>query len=225
MEGLSCAGLQILFTRMVPLLTVRFIIQGPHYYTLVAHGRQENNVTQNFFNSFEIRPFVYQAPFEKKDTSLQYSVKTTFYPEDKKIKLAIPGDDNSVENADDDDDDDTVNGNFKNNIIKNDTTGETIYLSFYRTSKYYYNEDSSDIDENRVTREGSWIIRNKKKINDPNGWRVVELQLSDTNSSRLVWTKTFYRNGIGFFLATESDTLTTASSFLKNFFETFSPSG
>jgi hypothetical protein len=205
------------------LLTVRFIIQGPHYYTLVAHGRQENNVTQNFFNSFEIRPFVYQFPFEKKDTSLEYSVKTTFYPEDKKIKLAIPGEDNSVENADDDDDN-TVNGNFKNNIIKNDTTGETIYLSFYRTSKYYYNDDSSDIDENRVTREGSWIIRNKKKINDANGWRVVELQLSDTNSSRLVWTKTFYRNGIGFFLATESDTLTTASSFLKNFFETFTPS-
>ena len=206
------------------LLTVRFIIQGPHYYTLVAHGRQENNVTQNFFNTFEIRPFIYQAPFEKKDTSLQYSVKTTFYPEDKKIKLAIPGDDNSVENADDDDDDNAVSGNFKNNIIKNDTTGETIYLSFYRTSKYYYNDDSSDLDENRVTRESSWIIRNKKKINDANGWRVVELQLSDTNSSRLVWTKTFYRNGIGFFLATESDTLTTASSFLKNFFETFAPS-
>ena len=76
-----------------------------------------------------------------------------------------------------------------------------------------------------MTREGSWIIRNKKKVNDLNGWRVVELQLSDTNSSRLVWTKTFYRNGIGFFLATESDTLTTASSFLKNFFETFAPSG
>src|SRR4029079_7260666 len=206
------------------LLTVRFIIQCPHYYTLVAHGRQENNVTQNFFNTFEIRPFIYQAPFEKKDTSLQYSVKTTFYPEDKKIKLAIPGDDNAVENADDDDDDNAVSGNFKNNIIKNDTTGETIYLSFYKTSRYYYNDDSSDLDENRVTREGSWIIRNKKKINDANGWRVVELQLSDTNSSRLVWSKTFYRNGIGFFLATESDTLTTASSFLKNFFEKFAPS-
>jgi hypothetical protein len=206
------------------VLTVRFIIQGPHYYTLVAHGKRENDASQNFFNSFEIRPFVYKLPFEKKDTSLQYSVRTTFYPEDKKIKLAIPGDDNPAENTDDDDDDDPTSGNFKNNLIKNDTTGETIYLSFYRTSKYYYNEDSSDLDENRITREGSWIIRKKRKINDPNGWRVVELQLSDTNSSRLVWTKTFYRNGVGFFLATESDTLTTASSFLKNFFETFSPS-
>ena len=205
------------------VLTVRFIIQGPHYYTLVAHGKKEIDAT-NFFNSFEIRSFVYQAPFEKKDTSLQYSVKTTFYPEDKKIKLAIPSNDNTSENADDDDDDNLVSGSFKNNIIKNDTTGETIYLSFYRTNKYYYNEDSSDIDENRVTREGSWIIRDKKKIDDRNGWRIVELRLSDTNSSRLIWTKTFYKNGMGFFLVTEGDTLTTASSFLKNFFETFNPS-
>src|SRR5262249_18764762 len=150
--------------------------------------------------------------------------KTTFYPEDKKIKLAIPGDDNSPESTDDDDDDSFSNGNFKNNIIKNDTTGETIYLSFYRTSRYYHSDDSSDIDENRVTRESSWIIRNRKKTNEPNGWRVVELQLSDTNSSRLVWTKTFYRDGIGFFMVTESDTLTPASSFLKGFFETFTPS-
>jgi len=207
------------------ILMVRFIIQGPHYYTLVAHGKKENQVVQNFFNSFEIRPFVYQAPFEKKDTSLEYSVNTTFYPGDKKIKLAIPGEDNSRESTDDDDDDNFVNGNFKNSIIRNDTTGETIYVSFYRTNRYYYNEDSSDIDENRVTREGSWIIRNEKKVNPSNGWRVVELQLSDTNSSRLVWTKTFYKNGLGFFLVTETDTLTTTSSFLKSFFETFTPSG
>ncbi|HEV8508548.1 MAG TPA: TraB/GumN family protein, partial [Chitinophagaceae bacterium] len=207
------------------VLMVRFIIQGPHYYTLVAHGQKENDAVQNFFNSFEIRPFVYRTLFEKKDTSLRYSVKTTFYPEDKKIKLALPGDDNSPGNTDDDDDDDNLaNGNFKNNIIKNDTTGETIYLSFYRTSRYYYNDDSSDVDENRVTRTGSWITRSRKKTMQPNGWRVVESQLSDTNSSRLVWTKTFYRNGIGFFMVTESDTLTTASSFLKNFFETFAPS-
>jgi uncharacterized protein YbaP (TraB family) len=206
------------------LLTVRFLIQGPHYYILVAHSRKEGDAVQNFFNSFEIKPFAYQVPFEKKDTSLQYSVTTTFFPEDKKIKLSIPGDDNSPENADDDDDDNFTNGNFKNTIVKNDTTGETIYVSFYRTNRYYYNDDSSDIDENRVTREGSWIIRNRKKATEPNGWRVVELQLSDTNSSRLVWTKTFYRNGVGFFMVAETDTLTTASSFLKNFFETFTPS-
>jgi uncharacterized protein YbaP (TraB family) len=206
------------------VLTVRFIIQGPHYYTLVAHSKKESDSVQNFFNSFEIRPLVYQAPFEKKDTSLEYSVKTTFYPGDKKIKLAIPGEDNSHENAGDDEDDNLVNGNFKNNIIKNDTTGETIYVSFYKTNRYYYNDDSSDIDQNRVTREGSWIVRNEKKDTRPNGWRVIELQLSDTNSSRLVWTKTFYRNGAGFFLVTETDTLTTPSSFLKNFFETFAPS-
>jgi uncharacterized protein YbaP (TraB family) len=212
------------------IMLTRFIIQGPHYYELVAHGRKENAGMQTFLNSFEIKPFIYKKPFEKKDSSMYYTVKTTFYPEDKKIKLSIPGSNSSaVYKADDDDEDgDDQNnlgnrGNFKNNVIENDTTGEKIYVSFYKTGRYYYNEDSSGLNENRMIKNSSWIIRNKKKYELPGVWRVTEFQLSDTNSSRLIWTKSFYKNGIGFFLATEGDTLTTSSSFIKNFFETFTP--
>ncbi len=211
------------------VLLTRFIIQGPHYYTLVAHSKKENAGMQNFLNSFEIKPFVYKEPVERKDTSLCYTVKTTFYPEDKKIKLTIPGEDNnSLYNADNDDDDgDDENnfpnrGSFKNNIIENDATGEKIYVSFYKTGRYYYNEDSAGLNENRMTRNGSWIIRSKKKY-ESGSWKITEFRLSDTNSSRLIWTKSFYKNGIGFLLATEADTLSTPSSFVKNFFETFAP--
>jgi uncharacterized protein YbaP (TraB family) len=211
------------------VLLTRFIIQGPHYYTLVAHGPKENAGMQNFLNSFEIKPFIYNEPFEKKDTSLYFTVKTTFYPENKKIKLAIPADDNNALYKDDDDSDEDDENNlggrglFKNNVIENDTTGEKIYVSFYKTGRYYYNEDSSGLNENRMTRNGSWIVRNKKTYGSAGDWRISELQLSDTNSSRLIWTKLFYKNGIGFFLATEGDTLTAPSSFVKNFFENFTP--
>jgi uncharacterized protein YbaP (TraB family) len=211
------------------VLVTRFIIQGPHYYVLVAQGRKENPGMQTFFNSFEIKPFVYKEPTEKKDTSMYYTVRTTFYPEDKKIKLSIPAGNNSVYNADDDTDDgeDENNsgnrGNFKNNVIENDTTGEKIYVSFYKTGRYYYNDDSSGLNENRMIKNATWIIRNKKKYESV-GWRITEFQLSDTNSSRLIWTKSFYKNGMGFFLATEGDTLTAPSSFVKSFFETFTPS-
>jgi uncharacterized protein YbaP (TraB family) len=208
---------------------VRFIIQGPHYFTLVAHGKRESPSMQNFLNSFEIKPFVYREPFEKKDTSLYYTVTTSFYPEDKKIKLTIPGNDNSsLYSADSDDDDDDENnlsnwGSFKSNIIENDSTGEKIYVSFYKNGRYYYNDDSSGLTKNRITRNGSWIIRSEKKIEKPNNWRINEWQLSDTNSSRLIWTKSFYKNGIGFFLVAEGDTITGPSSFVKSYFETFVP--
>ena len=207
----------------------RFVIQGPHYYVLVAHGRKATPGMQTFLNSFEIKPFIYKEPVAKKDTSMDYEVKTTFYPEDKKIKLSIPGaNSSSAYNADDDDDDgDEGNnlsnrGNFKNNVIEDDTTGEKIYVSFYKTGRYYYNDDSSGLNENRLAKNASWIIRNKKKY-ESGEWRISEFQLSDTNSSRLVWTKSFYKNGIGFFLAAEGDTLTNFSSFVKDFFETFTP--
>ena len=53
----------------------RFIIQGPHYYTLVAHGKQETPEMKNFLNSFEIKPFVYGEAKERTDTALYYQRK------------------------------------------------------------------------------------------------------------------------------------------------------
>jgi uncharacterized protein YbaP (TraB family) len=211
------------------VLLTRFLIQGPHYYTLIAHARKENEDMQRFLNSFQITPLIYKDPVEKKDTALCYAVKTTFYPETKKIKISIPGEDNSLPDLDDDDDgDDASNlpgwGSFKNGIVESDSTGEKIYVSCYKSGRYFYNADSSRLDENRISRNGSWIVRSKKKFRLPDGWRILEFQLSDTNSSRLIWTKSFYKNGIGFSLVTESDTLTTPSTFVKSFFETFTPS-
>src|SRR5436190_330626 len=209
------------------LLLTRFLIQGPHYYTLIAHGRKENDDMQRFLNSFQITPLIYKEPFEKKDTSLCYSVKTTFYPEDKKIKISIHGQDNSLPDIDDDDDGDDQNnlpwGSFRNSVVENDSTGEKIYVSCYKSGRYYYNSDSSRLDENRISRSGSWIVRSKKKYRLPDGWRILEFQLSDTNSSRMIWTKSFYRSGVGFSLVTEGDTLSAPSSFVKSFFGTFTP--
>ena len=203
----------------------RYVIQGPHYYVLIAHGRKENTAMQTFLNSFELKPFNYSEPFLKRDSSLCYSVKTAFYPDQKKIKLTIPGENaSSIYPGDDDDayDDEVNRGTFKNSIIENDSTGEKIYISFYKAGRYYYNDDSSGLNENRLVKNASWIIR-KKKQRRQNEWNLTEFELSDTNSSRLVWTKSFYKPGIGFFLATEGDTLTAASSFVTNFFETFKP--
>lgn len=205
------------------VFTVRFIIQGPHYYALVAHGKKEISYTQNFFSSFEIQPFLYAAVFERKDTSLYYSVKTPFYPEDRRIKLTLPEEYNYSNDDDDSDYDIFTSGTFKSDVVKNDTTGETIYVSFFKAGKYHYSEDSSDINEDKITEDGSLIIRNKRKSDLQGGWKLREYQLSDTNSSRMIWTKLVYKNGVGFSLTTETDTLTAPSSFIKNYFDNFSP--
>jgi len=52
---------------------------------------------------------------------------------------------------------------------------------------------------------------------------VWETIVTDTGSSRTLWTKVFYKDGIGFGLATEADTLTAPSSFIRTFFDSSGP--
>lgn len=205
----------------------RFIIQGPHYYTLVAHGKQESQVMKNFLNSFEIKPLIYKPAVEKSDTSLYYSVRTPVFPEPDREKLEIPRY-NYLSAADDDDSEDDAleSGLFRSKIISNDSTGEKVYVTFYKTQRYTYIKDSSIMDkQNQVSIFGdtTWIVRSKKRDRLRDGTRVWEALVSDTGSSRMIWNKTFFKDGIGYSLSTELDTLSKPSDFVRNFFESFTP--
>ncbi len=212
------------------LYIVRFIIQGPHYYTLVAHGKSETPAMDNFLNSFEIKSFIYDQARVQKDTSLYFTVNTPFFPENKKIKLGISKSSGYSRIDDDEEDaseDDLLQGGaYRNRTITNDTTGEKIYISFYRSPRYFYTPDTSDLDkynELSLLDDNSWIFKYRKKWEGPDKLKIWEAIVTDTGSSRTLWTKSFYRDGIGFSLITESDTLSAPSPFVKGFYETFSP--
>jgi uncharacterized protein YbaP (TraB family) len=208
---------------------VRYLIQGPHYYTLVAHGKQESPKMQTFLNSFEIKPFVYGEVKERKDTSLYFTVKSPVFPESKKEKLDFGQ--YSYYDSDDDEEEETEldqleEGAFRNKVISNDTTGEKIFVTFYRSPRYYYTKDSSELDrdnEKSFMGDTSWIVRSRKKFELPNKMKVWDISVSDTGSSRMIRTRTFYKDGIGFSLMTETDTLTAPSAFVRSFFDTFAP--
>jgi uncharacterized protein YbaP (TraB family) len=204
----------------------RFIIQGPHYYTLIAYGKKETAAMNNFLNSFAIKPFVYGQAKQQKDTSLYFSVSTPVFPEDQKIKLNISSYNYYNNDGDDEESEDDVleGGAYRNKTISNDTTGEKIYVSFYRPSRYYYVKDSAASDKDKqfsLFGDSTWVIRYRKKTMLPGKIKVWETIATDTGSSRTMWVKTYNKNGIGFSLITESDTLTEASTFVKKFYETF----
>lgn len=207
----------------------RFIIQGPHYYTLVAHAKQENLVMNNFLNSFEIKPFLYDNAKLQKDSSLYFTVNTPVFPEDKKIKLDIPQNSYSdgMEEDAESEKDLLEAGAYRNRIISNDTTGEKIFVSFFRSPRYYYTKDSSALDKDNEESffggDSTWIVRLRKRTELPGKIKVSEVIITDTGSSRTLWGKSYYKDGVGFSLATESDTLSPPSSFIKNFFESFTP--
>lgn len=208
---------------------VRYLIQGPFYYTLIAHGTSENTVKARFLNSFEIKPFEYGGLEERLDTLMKYSVRTTWFPVQKKTKLELPADDN-MESEDDDDD---VFSSLRNpehmrsRLISNDTTGERIFIIHFRSPEYFYFKDSINFDmyKGKFNRgiDSSWITRSVVSERRSGNMLVSDIIISDTNSSRQVRMKSFYRNGVGYTVLTQSDTLTSPSSFVKSFFDSFSP--
>jgi len=210
------------------VILARFLIQGPHYYTLVAHGKNENaHAAERFFNSFDFTPFVYKELEERKDTAMRFSVKTSWFPEEKKNKVDISDEDRYISSDDDDDDDFSLSkDDYKTRLLKNDSTGEAVYITFSRTSKYEYVDSTLAPDNKYLFMPGfdtTWIIRSAKKSALPNGMKVMEQVVSDTNSSRAIITKTFYKEGLYFQLTTQTDTLSQPSSFVKSFFENFIP--
>ncbi|HVE61610.1 MAG TPA: hypothetical protein VNA26_07320, partial [Chitinophagaceae bacterium] len=197
---------------------VKYVIQGPHYYTLIAHGKKEHPKMLDFLNSFTITPYHYGNSEKRIDTSLSFTVTTPVFPEENKMPLQG----SFAERYEDEEEALVERGIYKNKLIVNDTTGEKIYVSYYKPPKYNNNMDSSRL--NSIDRsKASWIIKNKRKYELPNKIRVWEYAQMDTGSSRFIWNKLYYKDGIEYLIRTQSDTLSEPSTFLTGFFETFLP--
>lgn len=207
----------------------RFIIQGPHYYTLVAYGKQATADMKTFLNSFEIKPYSYGQVKERRDTALYYTVKSPVFPEpDDKEKLEIPGYNNNYYGDDEEESesDALINGMLRSKVIANDSTGEKIYVTFFKSERYTYQADSTVLDEESresMFSDTTYIVRERKKYELPGGMKVWEKTISDTGSSRMLRSKIFYKDGIGYALVTQLDTLTKASDFIESFFGSFTP--
>ncbi len=210
------------------LFSVRFLVQGPHYYTLVARGRKENPRMKAFLESFRILPVAYPQSREHTDTSLYFTVESPVFPDREKERMVISrfGYYNPLEDEEETESDRLDGGAFRSRVIGNDTTGEKIFISFMRLPVYSYSKDSSDFSNNypySFFSDTSFITRARKHHGKQGKMDVWEVWASDTGSSRMLWSKYYYGDGVGFSLMTQLDTLTPPSPFLRSFYQTFTP--
>lgn len=201
---------------------VRYLIQGPHYYTISSHAKNEHPGMMQVLNSFTITPFVYKEPQIQKDTSLYFTVNTPWYPA-KKNFLEVPGDLDNIYASLVNEDDDIERPVYKDRLIENDSTGEKIYISFYKKSAYEEVTDTAFNDEDVTAGAREWLYRMKKESELGNGIKLLETIASNSNSTRAIWTKLFNNRGAVFTIQTQIDTLTRPSSFITQFFQTFQP--
>jgi hypothetical protein len=208
---------------------VKYVIQGPLYYVVIANYKKDNPNTQRFLQSFSITPFIYPNPKQRTDTTLDISVTSPVYAEPDKKNEGM-GMEEWVQlstGSFDDDAEDFSLPTFGTRLIGNDTIGEKILVTHFRVPQYSYKSDSTTLWKNASVNtwfdDSTFIIKQNKQYTLPNGMSCRDLQLTDTNSSRLIIAKLFYYNGHFFSISTLTDTLSKQSALLSNFFNTFKP--
>ncbi|RYY52827.1 MAG: TraB/GumN family protein, partial [Chitinophagaceae bacterium] len=203
---------------------VRFLIQGAHYYTILSRAPKESAAQAEFINSFSIQPFRYGNTQPEKDTTLKFTVRTPWIDRTDKEKINIPSG-YSWEATEDEPG--TGDGSLSRvRMVANDSTGEVISVSYSRISDYETVKDSSlllGFNRDSWKLDSARIVRSSQTGTLPGGVRYSDVVLSDSGSSRQIRMKLYYVNGNAFMLMNQSDTLTQASSFVNNFFDSFQP--
>jgi len=212
----------------------KFVIQGPSYYALVARYNSENANLHDFPESFNISAFHYPAGKEITDSAMHFRVLVPNFKKDKQeedesgtkmqelMRLIYRGEE--------DEDAYAYSSQSKTKFFGNDTTGEKIYVVYQGFSPYNFVKDSVHIwdgednrDSDDWTEDTTFIYRLKKDYTLPNGTRCRDMEISDTGSSRMLISKSFYRNGNFYSIYALTDTLSKRSTFFDDFFRTFTP--
>lgn len=210
---------------------VRYLIQGSNYYIIGAKYKNDEVSADAFINSFNITPTHYGETKVRKDTALGFTVNSpVFYPEkDTTDNVSLEDIYASYGDGDNEDQMSAYMDLFKSISIKsigNDTTGEYITLVSFKFPKYTYFKDSSAFMKSPIFRgshDSDYIIKTRKESYTPNHWHTTFYQATDTASSRIITTKSFYKNGILFYLVNMGDSITAPGDFVGKFYETFEP--
>ena len=206
---------------------VKYLLQGAIYYAQMAHYTNETKNVKQYFESFKITPFVYPEVKEWVDTAMRFTVKSPIFPDAKKQKDLMESLKNMMDASGADED---AMPQFGMKSIGNDTIGEKIFVAWAKAPKNSYIKDSTklfggnDFDfAGNSNKRQSYLYLKKDSGITASGMRYLFQQVTDTNSSRTIISKIYYKSGNYFALVTLTDTLTARSSLLSNFLTTYTP--
>lgn len=208
--------------------TVRYLIQGPDYYTQAAHAKSDLKNTKPYFESFQITPVVYPEVKLRTDTAMKFTVQSPLFPEDKK-NADLMESLRSMMGGYGADEDETAVPKVKFKTIGTDTTGEKIFVAYMQLPKNSTLKDSLEMFESKgmlldgMGKDQTYLYLKKDSGITASGFKYMYQQVTDTGSSRTIISKAFYKGANVFALMTQTDTLTPRSALLANFIETFTP--
>lgn len=208
-------------------IVARYIIKGPHYYVLAAKGKGQQQIGLDFFNSFRIQPYQYNAAQVYTDTFLHMRVSTPLFPKiDEGYRALIEETQKAMQSGS------SYGGvasfweRQANGFFRSNHTGEQVQLMVQEYPKYYISKDSAtfwkyELDDNY--KESDFLLHKKQPIHLANGANGYRIELRDTGSSRCIYLMALLKNNHVYRVAAMGDTLTQPSSFTEGFFSTLQP--
>ena len=205
---------------------VNMVLNGPHYYLLLATGKNPKNKYPDFFSSFEIVPFSYERPVAVTDTFFNFKVITTGMPD-------LDGDLRSqLENY--------SAKSFKYNNNKgepywpkiqnaqffNDATGEAAWLRIQTFPKYFKIKDSLNLLDEETKNyliDADLVLDKLDSFAIDKKTMAYSFVIKDTNTTRTINRLMVYSQGKLYRLATMGGGTSSGTTFKEQIFTNFRP--
>lgn len=223
-----------LSTKEDQYLHLKTYTKAGHYY-LLGYLSAKEKPNMRFFDSFRSEEFRYpEKDFQiQKDTSLYFSVRSTTKPTfrnyytkyDKKKNKSYKAFTRRTSYISKANEEVFVKLNKKHDFTSyanvDSLWSDVTYKKWYNRLGSYTPKSSSRLDDFLNRRD--FTVTHKKSGKDKNGYAYYSYVLKDSLSSKAVMVKNILAHGAVYELRTLIDTTQNPSSYIQNFYETFTP--
>jgi hypothetical protein len=205
-------------------LNAEAVLKGPHYFLLMQTGNKRTNTDSAFFKSFGLDNAGYVPSTTYTDTLLDFEVKTPVKPtldsSLTSLMYQILHDESFVSQLQRE----SYWPKDQYAMFKNDSTGESVLVSMYEYPKYYHTKDSATFWKKQLSVDnGDAYVYSQKAYKPCDSCEGYKIFRRDTNTVRQVINYKILKNNRLYNLYTITDTSNKQSSFIDDFFKTFTP--
>ena len=205
-------------------LTIKVVIKGPFYYLLTCVSNKPKT-SNYFFDSFHFHRFTYAFKFKNKvDSTLYFKTNSNYLFPNKYTDLSNKAyalkqknnkktkEDNSYKSFDEQ----------RTYYSENFERINVQLYKFHDFAEYEHIDSFWNKEIKMVAKANQLILFNKNAYQKGNDY-YLEANFTDTNSNRMIKTKSILKHGALYTLKTTVDTLSEPSQFIENFYNNFTP--
>jgi uncharacterized protein YbaP (TraB family) len=227
LDGHDCVDLEF-GTSTGGRLKAKAVIRGPEYYLILTGGKKENADMSRFLNSFHLTGYRYPATEWYTDTARHFSVRTPVYPDVPETLRGLTEDGYASLMQQESTAGYVAETKVQRANFHSDSTGESVQVVISVLPEYFYRRDSSVFWENEMhwdRLKAEFILDSKEFFRNGDSICGYRYTLLDTNSTRKLLGMAVLKGHTLYKLTALVDKGGEESSFVREFFSSFTPLG